>query len=163
LLVDAFWLNAEADAAHRQWTLGFAKKLYTLGMIWAAAAGTWYVFGTWSSGLLTAMFHWPLLPLTIATAIAPGLPWALIMTADWRRTQRAGIAAIALCQFGVLGINAVSRQVVQNANLKPYLDVASQPFNVQWGPLAMFLAFFVIGLMVVGWMIGRIIPCKPAR
>ena len=52
LLVDAFCLGRQdADEAYRQWALGFARKLYTVGMIWAAAAGTWYVFGTWSADL----------------------------------------------------------------------------------------------------------------
>ena len=64
------------------------------------------------------------------------------------------------CQFGVLGINAASRQVVQNVNLKPFLDVSAQPIDVQWGPLAMFLIVFVIGLAVVGWMIAKVIKCK---
>ena len=71
------------------------------------------------------------------------------------------VAGIALCQFGVLGINAVSRQIVQNVNLKPYFDVSAQPIDVQWAPLAMFLVAFVIGLIVVGWMIAQIVRCKP--
>ena len=74
---------------------------------------------------------------------------------------RATVAAIALCQFGVLGVNAVSRQVVQNLNLEPFVNVSAQPTDVQWGPLAMFLIAFVIGLGVVGWMIAQIVKCKP--
>ena len=99
---------------------------------------------------------WPLLPLTVLTAIAPGLPWLLLMTAGWCPAKRATAAAVALGQFGVLGVNAASRQVVQNLNLKPYLDVAAQPTDVQWGPLWMFLIAFVIGLGVVGWMIWQV-------
>ncbi len=72
------------------------------------------------------------------------------------------MAAIALCQFGVLGINAVSRQVVQNINVGRFLDVAGQPVNVQWGPVAMFLVVFVIGLGVIGWMIWQVIRCSKA-
>jgi hypothetical protein len=58
--------------------------------------------------------------------------------------------------LGVLGINAVSRQVVQNLNLKPYQNVLAQETDVQWGPLWMFLVAFVIGLGVVAWMIAQI-------
>ena len=165
LLVDVFWLAGKTtEEAYRQWALGFARKLYTLAMLWAAAAGTWYVFGTWSDELRATMFAGPLLPLTVLTAVAPGLPWALIMTANWCAEKRVTVAAIGLCQFGVLGINAVSRQVVQNINLssglKPALDVAAQPVDVQWGPLAMFLIVFVIGLGIVGWMIAQVIKCS---
>jgi hypothetical protein len=171
--------------AYRRWAWAFARKLYTLGMLWAAAAGTWYVFGTWSTELRTEMFRWPLLLLTAATAIATGLPWLLLMTAGWLGgkgdsphlperpegccaqmgtvpfsapcpARRATAAATALCQLGVLGINAVSRQVVQNLNLKPYQNVLAQETDVQWGPLWMFLVAFVIGLGVVAWMIAQI-------
>ena len=85
-----------------------------------------------------------------------------MMRADQYSAKRAAVALTALTQFGVLGINAVSRQVVQNINLKPFLDVSSQPVDVQWGPLAMFLIVFVIGLAVVGWMIGQVICLRPA-
>ena len=43
------------------------------------AAGSWYVFGTWSKELRAEMFSGPLLPLTLATAAAPGLPWLLLI------------------------------------------------------------------------------------
>ncbi len=109
------------------------------------------------------MFRWPLVVLTVATAVAAGLPWLLMMTAGLCSAKRVTVAAIAICQFGVLGINAVSRQIVQNINLKPFLDVSAQPTDVQWGPLAMFLIAFVIGLVVVGWMIAQIVKCKPTN
>lgn len=69
---------------------------------------------------------------------------------------------IALAQFGVLGINAVSRQIVQNINLKnltPSFDVLGQPTDVQWGPLLMFLIVFVLGLGVVAWMLAQVGKC----
>ena len=76
VLVDVFWLAGKtADEAYRRWALGFARKLYTLAMLWAAAAGTWYVFGTWSAELRTTMFEWPLLAVDRADgALPPGCP-----------------------------------------------------------------------------------------
>jgi hypothetical protein len=162
VLVDAVFLTrGTTDEAYQKWAWGFARKLYTLGMLWAAAAGTWYVFGTWPDSLRETMFQWPLWPLTVATALAPGLPWLLMMTAGLCSEKRVTTAAIAFCQVGVLGINAASRQLVQNINLKPFLDVSAQPTEVQWGPLFMFLIAFVIGLAVVGWMLAQILKCKP--
>ena len=61
----------------------------------------------------------------------------------------------------MLGINAVSRQVVQNVDLKGYLDVLGQHEAVKWGPLVMFLVVFVIGLAVVAWMISQIVKLPP--
>jgi hypothetical protein len=185
VLVDAVWLTRGAtDEAYQRWAWRFARRLYTFGMLWAAAAGWWYVFRAWPPGLRDTMFGWPLIVLTIATAVAPGLPWLLMMTAglcsakratgdcpDFRLGEngtvpfstRAIVATIALCQFGVLALNAVSRQIVQNLNLQRFLDVSAQPTDVQWGPLAMFLIAFAIGLLVVGWMIWQVVKCKPAE
>jgi hypothetical protein len=153
LVVDAAWLTVGASEAYHRWAWAFAKKLYTVGLIWFAVAGTWYVFGTWSHDLRSTMFQFPTILLTILTAMAPGLPWLLILTADWCDAKRATAAAVGVAQFGVLGINAISRQVVQNVNLKPFLDVAAQPTDVQWGPLAMFLIAFVLGVGVIAWML----------
>ena len=164
VLVDAVFLTrGTTDDAYENWAWGFARKLYTLGMIWAAAAGAWYVFYAWPASLRETMFRWPLAVLTVATAVAPGLPWLMMMTAGLCSAKRATAASIALCQFSVLGLNAVSRQIVQNITLKPFLDVSAQPTDVQWGPLAMFLIVFVIGLLVVGWMIAQIGKCKPKQ
>ncbi|MEN6457536.1 MAG: hypothetical protein ABFC63_01285 [Thermoguttaceae bacterium] len=160
VVFDAEWFARRAtDPSYRRWAWGFARKLYALSLIWTAAAGVWYVFGTWSSELRDTMFHGPLLPLTLATALAPGLGCTLLIAVGWMPAKRLATAAVLLGQFGVLGINAVSRQVVQNVNLKPYLDVLAQPTDVQWGPLVMFLVTFVIGLLVVAWMIAQVRKC----
>lgn len=158
LLVDATWLARQTvDDGYREWAWAFAKKLYAVGLAWFAVAGTWYVFGTWSKELRTTMFAWPMLPLTVATALAPGLPWILM-----RISRKPGaVAAVAGCQFGVLGLNALSRQTVQNLNIKSVLDVWSQPTAVQWGPLAMFLIVFVVGVGIVGWMVFQAAKCGP--
>ena len=162
VLVDTEWLaHKAADEAYRRWAWGFARKLYTIGTVWAAAAGAWYVFGTWPTELRTAMFRWPLIALTLVTASATGLPWVLLIAGGRFASQRTMAAAIALAQFGVLGVNAVSRQVVQNINLKPTFDVLAQPTDVQWGPLVMFLFVFVLGLGVVAWMLAQVKKCRP--
>jgi hypothetical protein len=162
VLVDAVFLTrGTADDAYRRWAWGFARKLYAVGMVWAGAVGTWYVFGTWPADIRNTMFQWPLVVLTVATAVAPGLPWLMMMTAGLCSEKRATVAAVAFCQFAVLGLNAASRQIVQNANLKEFFDVAAQPTAVEWGPLAMFLVVFVMGLIVVGWIVAQVLRCKP--
>jgi hypothetical protein len=164
VLVDAVFLTrGTADEAYQVWAWGFARRLYTVAMLWAAAAGAWYVFHAWPANLRDTMFQWPMILLTIATAVAPGLPWLLMMTAGLCSAKRATVAAIAFSQFGVLAINAVSRQIVQNINLKPFLDVSAQPTDVQWGPLTMFLIVFAVGVFVVGWMIAQVMKCKPKK
>jgi hypothetical protein len=155
---DAAWFARRESPEYRAWAKGLAWKLYTAGAVWFAAAGSWYVFGTWSTEVRQAMFAWPLIVLTAATALAPGLPWLML----WRARQGEGengrvwASLVGLAQFGVLGINAISRQAVQNLELQPYFDVTKQPTEVQWAPMVMFLAAFVAGLAVVVWMIVQV-------
>ncbi len=160
-VVDAEWLTLKTvDAEYHRWAWSFAAKLYTLGMFWAAAAGTWYIFGTWTTNLRETMFDGPILFLTLLTGAAPGLPWLLILVFGRLADKRLAAAAIALGQLGVLGINAISRQIVQNVNLAQFWDVSKQPIDVQWSPLVMFLVVFVLGLMVLGWMIVQVVRCS---
>ena len=64
-------------------------------------------------------------------------------------------------QFGVLGINAVSRQAVEDAQLLPYYNLVKQPEEVQWSPLLLFVIIFVLGLLVVAWMIAQVAKLPP--
>jgi hypothetical protein len=176
LVFDAEWFARKtAGDDYRRWAWGFARWLYTASAVWFAAAGSWYVFGTWPKELRAEMFSGLLIPLTLATAAAPGLPWLLLMAAGpggllgrpkpgstGLPAARATAALVAVCQFGLLGINAVSRQVAQNVDLREYLDVVREREAVQWGPLVMFLVVFVIGLAVVAWMIAQVVKCRPA-
>jgi hypothetical protein len=43
--------------------------------------------------------------------------------------------------------------------------VFSQKIEVQWGPMIMFLVAFVIGLVVLAWMIAQVIKstANPTR
>jgi hypothetical protein len=154
-LVDATWLSRDADEAQRRWAAGFAPKLFTAGMVWFALVGAWYAFGTWNDATRTTMAGGWLHGLTIVTALSPGLPWVLLMMGRNRLPGRSAAALVAAAQFGVLALNAISRQIVQNVELAPYLEVSAQKESVQWSPLVAFLLIFVAGVVVVAWMIAQ--------
>jgi len=160
VLFDAEWLSRDTvDKAYHQWASRFAAKLYTVGMLWTAVASIWYASG--QMGLPMDMFDFPLVILTAVTAFSPLLPWLIIViTARWRPANRVAVVLIAVCQLGVLGLHAISRQIVQNMNLASVWDVSKQPVDVQWSPLIMFLVVFVLGLMVLGWMITQVVRCS---
>ncbi len=163
LLFDAAWFASAESDQYRSWSLTLSWKLYTASMVWFAVAGTLYVITGWQS--FKQMFGFPTVPLTLLTALAPGLPWLLLF-----RQVRAGqfpsrgvAALIALAQLGVLGVNAISRQVLQNIELKPHFDVLARQTATQYGPLAMFLIAFLLGAGVMTWMIWQIVrPGQPA-
>ena len=157
MLVDRAWFARRESESYQRWAGNFALKLHTLGMVWFAVAGSWYVFGTWPVQLRQTMSGGWLHALTAVTALAPGLPWLLIWIYRNRPAGRTVVSLIGLAQFGVLGINAISRQVVQNASLREFFDVTAQPVDVQWSPLVLFLVLFVAGLGVIGWMIAQVV------
>jgi hypothetical protein len=157
ILVDTAFFHTGATEDYKRWAWRFAKILYTVSMIWVAAVGSHYVFAAWSEELRKTMFAWPLIVLTVLTGMATGLPWIMIVTEKLCPAKRPLVAGIFLAQVGVLAINAVSRQVVQNINIGATFDVFSQKIDVQWGPMAMFLVLFVLGLGVLAWMIAQVI------
>ncbi|MDQ7840837.1 MAG: hypothetical protein RDU83_07395 [bacterium] len=159
LVVDAGFFAAKESDAYRRWVSGFALRLYTAGAAWFALMGTWYTFGTWSPELRQMMFGGSLVVLTALTALGPGLPWLLIL-AQRRKVTRPLAFATGLAQVGVMALNAISRQVLQNAELRRYLDLAAEQVNVQWSPLIVFLIAFVAGAGVIGWMVVKAVAAS---
>jgi hypothetical protein len=148
-----FFAGGESET-HKQWSLRFALGLATLGLIWFALTGTWYFFGALAAEVRGPMLRLPVLVITLLTAASPGLPWLLLLLAQ-RRFSRGLALAIGLAQFGVLALNAVSRQIVQNAELAPYLDVAAGRVAIQWSPMILFLVLFAAGIGVVVWILAQ--------
>lgn len=161
---DSAWFGRGETPGYRSWAPRFAWKMYTLGAVWFAVAGSWYVFGTWPALDREVMFARPMVILTAATALAPGLPWLLLLLASRRDEIGRPLASlVGLAQFGVLGMNAISRQVVQNTELSPYYSVSKLPVDPQWGPMALFLGTFVAGLGLVIWMIRQVAKATPTQ
>jgi hypothetical protein len=162
---DAAWFARRESPAYRLWAKRFAWQLQTVGVIWFAVAGSWYAFGTWPADTRQAMFLSPWVLLTGMTALAPGLPWLLLWLARRREGEldRGWASLVALSQFGVLAVNAVSRQVVQHLEIRPYFDIVAQPTDTQWSAMAVFLGAFVVGLGVVVWMIWQVVKLPPQK
>ncbi len=151
---DAGVFARRESAEYQRWTASFALKLYTVGLIWFAVMGLWYL-STWPVDARDQMLSNPLIVLTALTALGPGLPWVLIFFQRRRITQMLGMLT-GLAQFGVLALNAISRQVLQNIELRKFLDVTAEPVNLQLSPLLVFFVLFIAGLGVVVWMLQKV-------
>ncbi len=156
VVVDAAFFARRESEEYRRWARAFAIKLSTAGVVWFAATGSWYVFIAMPDAIRSDILGGPWLALTIITAISIGLPWLLIAMQAGGVTRSLAVLT-GLAQFSVLGLNAFSRQLVQNAQLKPFWDVAAERVNSQWSPLFVFLLLFVVGLVVVLWMVRQVI------
>jgi hypothetical protein len=165
-VVDAAWLAARESEEYKCWVRRFAFRLALAGAVWATIAGTWYVFGTWAGEIFDDMLMREDLRvfLTLLTAASPWFAVALIWVCR-RKIGRIAAAAIAVVQLVGLGLNAVSRQIVQNLELKGRLfDPLDRRVEVDWGPLVMFLLALVAGAGVVGWILHQLwkAPAEPA-
>lgn len=157
IVIDAAFFAGNEPEEYRRYAARFAGGLYTLGLVWFAVMGTWYIFGTVDPAMLDAARANPLvLLLGVLTAVGPGLPWLLIIT-QRRGVDRRLAAFTGVAQFGVLALNAISRQWLQNAEIGRYLTIGTEPVNTQWSPLILFLILFVVGLGIVAWMVKQVI------
>ena len=72
--------------------------------------------------------------------------------------------SLACTLFGadllVVSLWAIARQMIQNAQLKSYLDVSMIPQQVEWSPLIIFLIVFVIGAGVVVYLINKAVQAN---
>ncbi len=159
-LVDAYWLGASEGPGYQAWAQSFATRMFILGGAWAYLSGAWYVLGTWSPEVRSAMFSFPWIVLTLLTIAAPALPAAWLLLRRQQMLTAAEATLVALAQLGVLAINAISRQVVQNLELVPVFKVAEVPVNTQWSPLLVFLLLFVAAVLVVAWMLWQVIKLE---
>ncbi len=153
-IFDAGVFARRESAEYQRWTASFALTLYTVGLIWFAVMGLWYL-STWPGDARDQMLSNPLIVLTALTALGPGLPWLLILSQRRQITQVLAILT-GLAQFGVLALNAISRQVLQNIELRKFLDVTAEPVNLQLSPLLVFFVLFIAGLGVVVWMLQKV-------
>lgn len=155
IFVDAGFFAVRENEGYRRWAAGFAFKVYTVGLVWFAMTGLWYAFGAWPAEVRRVMFSGHHAALTGLTAVGPGLPW-LLMLFQRRGTTRAMALATGVAQFAALGLNAVSRQIVQNIELSRFVDVTAERVNTQWSTLVLFLMVFVAGLGIIVWMVRQV-------
>jgi len=152
--LDAALFAGRERRDYRQWAVRLAPWLYTLGAALYAVLASWYVFGTWPAQLKETMFSPPHLLLTALTAVGPVVPFVLLWMG--RGAIRPWFTVlIAVCQLAVLGLQAISRQVVQNLKLAQYFYASGDTPNYQWDVLILFLLLFVGGIVLVIWMISK--------
>jgi hypothetical protein len=161
IVVETALFAGQESADYKRWAPGFAVKIYTLGMVWFGIAGSAYIFAAMRADIRALLLNQPMIVLTVLTAISPGLAWLLVLAQRNGITPRLAVLA-GIAQFAAIALNAVSRQIVQNAELAKYLDVSAEPVNLQLSPLVVFLVLFVAGLAVLAWMVAQVMKANKA-
>lgn len=167
-VLDAFWLARQETDEYRRYAGRLALWLGLAGGVATTVFGVWYI-AFWSAEVRSAMFAFPLVLLTLATGAVCWLPVGLLALGQRRGLDRALAAAVAGAQVAVLALNAVSRQVVQNLELRPLFKrgVSAQSVATQWDSLVLFLAALVLGAGVIAWILLQLVragrtPAGPA-
>jgi hypothetical protein len=161
IAIDSGLFAGKEDPAYRHWACKFAFKPYLIGLVWYGAAATWYILGTWPQDVRSLMMSGPWTFLTGLTAIMPVVTFAiLIVISRMESITRGMVIAVGSTQLLVLASNAISRQVVQNAELGRYFDVTDEVVNTQWSPLIVFLLLFVAGVALIVWMLRQLLIAR---
>ncbi len=81
IVFDAFHLKkASTSPQYKAWAVKFAFGFFTLGMIWFAVMGSWYIFGTLDKFTLNHVTGDPMIMVIfLLTAISPGAPWVALL------------------------------------------------------------------------------------
>lgn len=164
MVIDAVWLGASESESYKAWAISFARKLSVFGAGFASLAGAHYMFATWSPEAKETMWSFPLILLTGITAISPWFAPSLLWF--WRSSvlSRSQAAIVGGAQFGMVALNAISRQLVQNAEVSKLYrmggvleGVSDQAVEVQWGSMLLFLVTFVLGAGGIAWIVAQVI------
>ena len=157
IAIDSSLLAAKESAVYRRWAVQYSFKPYLVGLVWYFAMAAWYIFGTWPDDIKNLMLGGSWLILTILTAALPLLTFLLLLAVSRKDSVSRGQAImIGLSQIMVLALNGIGRQVVQNAEIGRYLDIAAEPVRTQWSPLVLFLLLFVVGVGIIIWMLRQL-------
>lgn len=157
--VDTAYLSHRESDDYRRYAGRFAFVMYSIGLLMFVGMGSWYMFGTRPFAFPLAL-KTPVMQIIFPlTAVSPGLPWLLIVL-QWKRPVRTLAALAGFAQYGVVLLNAISRQWLQNVELAPYADPTKHPVVTQTGGIIVFLALFVIGLGIVGWLIYKVLEAE---
>ncbi len=159
-LVDAVFFDKKGTLEYRRWLSQFSLVIGIIGALVYASAGTGYVFGTWPQSVFSYMWSDWRLPLTLLTGASPGLVVAALFWVRQQGVSRGPVLLASLAQVIVLSTNAVSRQLVQNIELRPLVSLHQLTTRPDWGPMVLFLVSFVIGLGIIAWMLQQVVRAE---
>lgn len=146
------------SADYYRWSLRMASCLSWFGLLIAGSAlyFLFFHFLPKEDPNLLYLYQTSWKYLLYATIAVPVLPVFVLILSTWRKFGGKTIVFLmTLSEMTILTVYAVTRQLIQNAQLKDFLDVASIKVVPVWNPLVIFLIVFVFGLLLIGWMIRQ--------
>jgi hypothetical protein len=166
-IIDTYFLlrksddnDVKLDEEYKHWVFSFAFVVTLVGLVLLAVIGGisagFQINGFVSAGIyelsLTEM------SVFIVSAVAFIIVGVLILAMKLCVELRGKILAalIALAQITALASFGILRQLGQNARLQQYVESAKS-MEIAWEAFIPFLIIFVIGAIVIGWMLRQLI------
>ena len=147
------------EDSYRRWTLRFAACVAWFGLFLAGGFLWFYYYKTLTPEVpnMAFLFQSAAKFLPMATLGSIGLFFVVLAVGRFGRLRgRRLTIALALCEGLVLTLYAVTRQLIQNAQLREYLDLSQIPVAVQTTPMIAFLSVFLLGAAVIFFMIRAV-------
>ena len=167
--------EGEEGDAYQRWALRFASVLVwfgvcvSLGSLWfyyyKVLDGPESVTSVHEASMTTAPAA-PIDPTTgeperIVPVWIPPITFAatalfavLVILGNFGKIQgKFLVVLVGLCEAVTLTFFAITRQIIQNEQIKNYLDVRAIPVQMQLSPLLVFLLVFLFGAALIYWMI----------
>ena len=142
------------DQSYRLWAKWFATFFALVGALLVAWAFCSYldvlkgrpVTAEWVAGNWGVSLFW-------AVMVLPFIVTFILLISG---KSRCAAVLLLLLQLAVITSFAVFRQFVQNLEVLQVFDVSKLPTNVQRDVLITFLVVFVIGALVIAWMVRQV-------
>ena len=160
IAVDGAYFSRKESGEYHAFAPKFGILIYLIGIVVYAGMGSWYFFGTLPQTIVTSIMNAAELKILVASTALFPIVVLLFMIAQTRILKKYMAALIGASQFVFLGLNAISRQWVQNYEASRYFDVSGETVHIQWSPMIVFLILFVAGVSIVIWMIAKAVQAS---
>jgi hypothetical protein len=143
--------------------LTFGGRMYMLGVIKAAILGLIYIF-TLDSPIFSKFVVSPGIHAIIGAAVLNIIAVYVVYRALGQERPHWKIWTSGILVFAGLFCMVIGRHILRLVYLEGYFSPAELTISPQWGPFTMFLITFVVGLIVLFWMLRIYFGSKaPAR
>ncbi|GHT43988.1 hypothetical protein FACS189454_00270 [Planctomycetales bacterium] len=145
------------NAEYKRWTFGLLKTLALFGIVVIGFAPHLpKIFGYETGEAIKIAFPHH---LAVWFLLGPVAVLVLAIFSGIVRNSKLCVLAAALVQFLSLAVFGIVRQIGQNAGAAQFVDVSKLPVAVQWDTLIAFVVIFLLGVLLILWMMKQCVCC----
>ncbi len=148
----AWLVSRSGETGFREASAQWIWHLYGLGTIVYALAG--WLYRPYIRAYVPDVWMW-LTGASVPLAFGVVVIWSRHPTRRWRM-------AMTIAHLLAVGMNGISRQIVQTGKLAVWTDQWTVPVRYDWGGITLFLITLGIGIGIVYWIARKTIWARSA-